>query len=85
MAHKEKVVFSTDPRQILELREVVQTGRYRTLSEFVRQAIDEKLAGERTRALVHEVERYVAAARDTEEPGLIAAQAWKEPKQRAKR
>jgi Arc/MetJ-type ribon-helix-helix transcriptional regulator len=85
MAPKEKTVFSTDPRQILEVREAVQAGRYRTVSAFVREAIDEKLLRERNAALACEVERYVAAGHDHEEPALVTAQAWKARRPRAKR
>lgn len=85
MAPKEKTVISTDPDQILRVREVVESGRYRTVSDFVRQAIDEKLARDRRALLERELDRYVAAGHDREDGDLVTAQAWPERRPRAKR
>lgn len=78
-------MISADPAQILRVREIVQSGRYATVSEFVRTAIEEKLGRDRRLSLEREVERYVAAGHVREDADLVRAQAWKKRKPRAKR
>jgi Arc/MetJ-type ribon-helix-helix transcriptional regulator len=86
MALKERTVLSAEKRQILMVREIVRTGRYRSVSHFVRAAIDEKLERDEQARLEQELERYVASGHHREDADLIAAQAWPEGKRkRAKR
>jgi Arc/MetJ-type ribon-helix-helix transcriptional regulator len=85
MPPKERAVISADPVQILRVREIVQSGRYRTVSEFVRAAVEEKLGRDRRISLGREVERYVAAGHAREDAELVRAQAMKKRKPRAKR
>jgi Arc/MetJ-type ribon-helix-helix transcriptional regulator len=85
MSPKERTVISADPAQILRVREIVQSGRYATVSEFVRTAIEEKLGRDRRLSLEREVERYVAAGHVREDADMVRAQAWKNRKPRAKR
>ena len=40
---KKKTVFNAEPRQLDEIQAVVKTGRFRSVSELLREAIDEKL------------------------------------------
>lgn len=86
MAPKERTVLSAEKRQILIVREIVRTGRYRSVSHFVRAAIDEKLERDERARLERELDRYVAAGHHREDEDLIGAQAWPPgKKKRAKR
>ena len=75
--------------QLRRVEKLVASGRYRTLSDFVREALDEKLARVEEEVLADEVERYCAAGYAHEDGDLIAAQtidpAPEPPAQRRKR
>ena len=61
--------------QLRRVEQLVASGRYRTLSDFVREALDEKLARVEEEVLADEVERYCAAGYAHEDADLIDAQA----------
>ncbi len=50
--------MNAEPAHLAEVRELVRQGRYKTLSEFVRKAMEEKLARLRRERLAEQVERY---------------------------
>ncbi|MSP61576.1 MAG: hypothetical protein EXR72_14800 [Myxococcales bacterium] len=75
---KRKAVFTAEPGQWAELEEIVRSGSYRSASEFLREAIDEKLARIRRARLAEQVARYCAAGHGGEDHDLIAAQAMYE-------
>jgi Arc/MetJ-type ribon-helix-helix transcriptional regulator len=77
MAHrKRKVVFTADPGQLRRIDELVSAGRYRTTSEFLREAIDDKLKSLFASRLSEEVSQYVAAGHADENDAMIDAQAF---------
>ncbi len=73
---KRKAAFSAEPAQLERIQEVVHSGRYRTSSEFLREAIDEKLARLRREELAAEVDRYCAQGLAGEDAGLVESQAF---------
>ena len=77
VAAKRKAVVSADAHQLRAVEDLVQQGRYRTVSEFVREAMAEKLERVRRGELAEQVTRYCAEEdRDDE---LIAWQASDAP------
>lgn len=72
-----RTVISAESSQLADVERLVDAGRYRTVSEFVREAMVEKLQRERDSALAEEVARYVATAAEAsdDEAALIRAQA----------
>jgi Arc/MetJ-type ribon-helix-helix transcriptional regulator len=76
MAHaKRKTVFSAEARQIARIRSLVRARRYRTPSEFLREAIDDKLAALDLAGLDQQVARYCAEGLADDDGELIDAQA----------
>jgi Arc/MetJ-type ribon-helix-helix transcriptional regulator len=75
MSAKERAVVNAYADQLRRVEQLVASGRYRTLSDFVREALDEKLARVEEEVLADEVERYCAAGYANEDADLIAAQA----------
>lgn len=75
MNHR-RAVISAEPGQIEEVTRLVRDGRYRSVSDFVRQALTEALRRERERQLAEQVEAYVSAGHATEDADLSLAQAW---------
>lgn len=73
---KRKAVFTAEPAQLEQIQETVRQGRYRTSSEFLREAIDEKLARLRRERLAQQVARYCDHGFAGEDEGVIAAQAF---------
>lgn len=51
-------MVSADPAHLGQVESLVQRGRYRTVSEFVREAMAEKLARLAEEQLAEEVARY---------------------------
>lgn len=74
MGTKKRTVVNAEPRQIERAMALVRQGRYRTLSDFVREAVDEKLARIDDALLEDEVARYCAAGHAAEDVELIGAQ-----------
>jgi Arc/MetJ-type ribon-helix-helix transcriptional regulator len=76
MVAKRKAVFTAEPDQLDRIQEMVRRGRYRTSSEFLREAIDEKLERLRRDLLAEQVARYCVRRYAEEDQGLIAGQAF---------
>lgn len=76
MARKKKAVISADPAQLAEVQGLIRARRYRTVSEFVRVAINEKLQRLHAEQLADEVDRYIAGGHTFEDEELISAQAF---------
>jgi Arc/MetJ-type ribon-helix-helix transcriptional regulator len=72
---KRKVVFTAEVEQVRAIEEVVRAGGARTASEFLRQAVDEKLARIRRARLAEQVARYAGAGHADGDADLIAWQA----------
>lgn len=81
-AAKQKAVINAEKSQIERVKRLIDSGRYRTVSEFVREALEEKLERIADHHIADAVERYCAAGHDKEDLGLISAQAFG-PKVRA--
>lgn len=72
---KRKAVFTAEPAQLERIEELVKAGRYRTSSELIREAIDEKLERVRRDVLREQVARYCDAGYAAEDPELVDVQA----------
>ena len=75
---KLKAVFTADPEQLSHIQALVRSHRYPTLSEFMREAIDDKLATLQAERLTEQVARYCAAGSTAEDDEWIDAQAFDE-------
>ena len=73
---KRKAVINAEASQLERVQPLIDAGRYRTLSEFVREAMDEKLQRIEREHIAEAVERYCAAGHAAEDIELIAAQAF---------
>ena len=73
---KRKTVINAEASQIERVQPLIEAGRYRTLSEFVREAMDEKLQRIERERMAEAVERYCAAGHAVEDLDLIDAQAF---------
>ena len=76
MPLKKKSVFSAEPDQIRRIQDLVRSGKYRSSSEFLREAIDEKLAGVRRELLTKQVASYCEGRYPDEDANLVAEQAF---------
>jgi Arc/MetJ-type ribon-helix-helix transcriptional regulator len=76
MGTKAKSVINVEKHQLLEIERLVRLGDYASAAEFVREAVDEKLARLREARLGEQVAGYAAAGHSEEEPDLVAAQAF---------
>jgi Arc/MetJ-type ribon-helix-helix transcriptional regulator len=76
---KRKTVFSAEPGQLERIRELVESGRYRTSSELIREAIDEKLERVRRGLLADQVAAYCEGGYAAEDNGLVEIQAFDPP------
>ena len=72
---RQKAVFTADPEQLRQLRVIVQSRRYRSASELLREAIDEKLERLRRERLAGQVDRYCDEGLGAEDSGLVESQA----------
>lgn len=77
-ARKVKTVFTADAEQVAAIDALIQSGRYRTTSEFLREAIDDKLRRLRAGRLSDQVARYCTGGHADEDRELIDAQALPE-------
>ena len=73
---KKKTVFNADPGQLDEIRKVVSTGRFRSASELLREAIDEKLERLRRERLDAQVESFVAEPTEAWDDEIVDLQAF---------
>jgi Arc/MetJ-type ribon-helix-helix transcriptional regulator len=74
-ATKQKAVISAEKSQLERVRRLVDGGRYRTVSDFVREALEEKLERLDQMQVAEAVERYCAAGHAGEDLDLIPKQA----------
>ena len=72
---KRKTVFNGDEEVLQQVKELIASGRYKSLSEFVREAMAEKLKHLRQQHLNEAVVRYCAAGYAGEDSEMIRAQA----------
>jgi Arc/MetJ-type ribon-helix-helix transcriptional regulator len=75
MGAKKRAVVNAEAGQLERIEALVASRRYRSLSDFVREAVDEKLARIDRDLLADEVARYCAAGHAGEDDELIGAQA----------
>ena len=75
-AAKQKAVINAEKLQLDRVQGLIASGRYRTLSAFVREAVEEKLERIEQGRLAEAVERYCAAGHADEDTDLITAQAF---------
>jgi Arc/MetJ-type ribon-helix-helix transcriptional regulator len=73
---KQKTVFTAEPAQLEEILKVVQSGSYRSTSEFLREAIDEKLQRIRRQRLAKQLDRYCTEGYASEDRDLVEVQAF---------
>lgn len=73
---KEKTVFTAEPEQLRQIREYVNSGRYQSASEFLREAIREKILRLRREHLAQQVARYCAEGDAGNDRALVDAQAF---------
>ena len=79
MGHqKRKTVFTAEHAQIAHIQALVRSGRYRSASEFLRKAIDEKLDRLQREQLAQRVARYCAEGYADEGRALAEIQAFEE-------
>ena len=75
---KRKAVFTAEPWQLAQIQALVDDGRFRSTSEFLREAITDKLQALQHSRLGEQLGRYCAAGHGDEDGDLIDAQAFDE-------
>lgn len=75
---KRKTVFIAESHQVEAIGRLVEAGHYRSTSEFIREAIEEKLERLRRLRLSEQVARYCAEGHGDEDAGLIDHQAFED-------
>ncbi|MGH7857003.1 MAG: ribbon-helix-helix domain-containing protein, partial [Candidatus Binatia bacterium] len=78
---KRKAVINAEKSQLEQVQRLVADGRYRTVSEFVREAVAEKLERIEQDEVSEAVARYCAAGHAGEDVELIGAQAFEGARQ----
>ena len=78
MAPKQKIVFTAEPGQMGRVEALVRQGRYRSASEFLREAIDRRIAELEAEVVAEQVERYCDEGHANEDDALVAGQAFGE-------
>ena len=73
---KRKAVINAESSHLDRVERLVEQGRYETLSEFMREAVAEKLERLERDRVAEAVERYCTAGHADEDGELIAAQAF---------
>jgi len=73
---KRKAVISAREEDLAAVEALVRQGRYRTVSEFVREAMAEYLERVRREQLAEQVTRYCDEVRPDEDAELIGWQAF---------
>ena len=71
---KQKTVFTAEPKQLEEIQSFVRSGKYRSSSEFLREAIDEKIQRLHRERLADQLERYRAEGYASEDRDLVDTQ-----------
>ena len=72
---KQKTITNAEASQLDRVQRLVDSGRYPTMSAFVREAIEEKPRRIEQDRVADAVERYCAAGHADEDLDLIATQA----------
>ncbi|MCW5888989.1 MAG: ribbon-helix-helix protein, CopG family [bacterium] len=72
---KRKAVISAEAGDLDAVEALVRQGQYRTVSEFVREAVSEKLARHWRERLGEQVDRYCTAGTDGADDELLEWQA----------
>ena len=75
-ATKRKAVISAERAHLDAVEALVQEGRYRTVSHFVRDAVAEKLERLERERLTEQVSRYCEAGADGADDELVEWQAF---------
>ncbi len=75
-ATKQKTVISGDKSQMERVRRLVDAGRYPSVSDFVREALAEKLERLDEASVAEAVERYCKAGHADEDIDLIDRQGF---------
>jgi Arc/MetJ-type ribon-helix-helix transcriptional regulator len=78
-ASKRKAVISADAADLDAVETLVRDGRYRTVSEFVREAVSEKLSRVWRDRLSEQIDRHAAAGETGADDELVEWQAFDEP------
>ncbi len=73
---KQKTVFTAEPEQLEEIKEIVRSGKYQSTSEFLREAIDEKLRRLYRERLTDQMDRYCSEGYTDEDGDLVEIQAF---------
>lgn len=73
-----KAVFTAEPWQLAQIQALVQAGRFRSTSEFLREAINDKLMALQQSRLGEQLGRYCADGHGDEDAELIEAQAFED-------
>ena len=73
---KRKAVFTAEPAQLERIRELVESGRYRSSSALIREALDEKLERLRRERLAEQVAAYCERGYADDDERLIEIQAF---------
>jgi Arc/MetJ-type ribon-helix-helix transcriptional regulator len=73
---KEKRVFTAEPSQLEQIQVAVRSGRFQSASQFLREAINEKLEKLRRERLAEQVERYCNEGHSNENAHFIEKQAF---------
>ncbi len=73
---RRKAVVNAEAEQLARVEGLVRAGRYRSVSEFVREAITEKLRALGQSRVAEQLERYCASDLDGADGDLIDAQAF---------
>ena len=71
-------MFTAEAHQVEAIQRLVASGHYRSTSEFIREAIEEKLERLRRVRLSEQVSRYCAEGHADEDAGLQEDQAFEE-------
>lgn len=85
MTRKRKAVVNAEENQLQRIESLIEEGRYRTVSEFVREAVGEKLLRLDQDRIAEAVERYCVAGHAAEDDDLIEHQALELPAVKPKR
>lgn len=72
---KRKIVFNAETHHLEQIQALVRTGAFASASEFLRAAIDDKLAALGRTRLCDQVARYCTGGHAEEDDDLIEAQA----------
>jgi Arc/MetJ-type ribon-helix-helix transcriptional regulator len=73
---RRKAVVSADGAAMAEVERLVREGKYASVSEFVREAVSEKLSRLRRTRLEEQVARYCTTPDERDAEDLVPRQAY---------